>query len=501
MKRKTLFTALSVVIAGTWLVLTTVHFTRTKDPDRGFTPAGLSASTVTGPQREWMDIFLEDDKVGYSSNSLTPVDEGYVVMDEIFLRLNLMGQVNEVRTVTMAVLDTDFLLKRFRFTMQSGAVTFNASGSFDGNVLEVETGEGAAKSVHRIPLDSRPMIGAGIGHFFKGREIQVGDSFNFPIFDPSTMTRASVKTIVAAEESVEIKGISYDGYRLDADFLGRTLHFWIDRQGAVLRQEGLMGLNMVRSSAASAPFGLDAAGGLDYYDIAAVSPTGRIKDPLRIRSLKVGLSGVEFFEPDEDRQFHWNCDRQTLDPERGVLKIRSETMPSVFPYRLPYGNRGPEMGPYLAPGPGIESDHQSIVSTADKVVGDTSDPGTAAVRLLDWVYRNVEKRPVLSIPSALDVLRTMQGDCNEHAVLLSALLRAAGIPSRIVVGLVYTRGKFYYHAWNEAYFGRWVSMDATLNQIPAGATHISLIRGGPEEQTAIIRLIGKLEIEILEYGY
>ncbi|MCP4666022.1 MAG: transglutaminase domain-containing protein, partial [Deltaproteobacteria bacterium] len=105
------------------------------------------------------------------------------------------------------------------------------------------------------------------------------------------------------------------------------------------------------------------------------------------------------------------------------------------------------------------------------------------------------------VPSALEVLKTGVGDCNEHAVLLAAFLRSLGIPARQCVGVVYVRGGFYYHAWNEAFLGRWVSMDATLHQMPVDATHIKLIEGGLDKQVEIIALIGKVKLEVGDYGY
>ena len=115
-----------------------------------------------------------------------------------------------------------------------------------------------------------------------------------------------------------------------------------------------------------------------------------------------------------------------------------------------------------------------------------------------WVYTKVEKKPVLSVPNAVEVFETRVGDCNEHSVLLAALLRAAGIPSRVCIGLVYSKGSFFYHAWNECYLGRWVSMDATLNQMPADATHITLVQGGLDRQVEILTLIGKLSLKVLD---
>ena len=93
------------------------------------------------------------------------------------------------------------------------------------------------------------------------------------------------------------------------------------------------------------------------------------------------------------------------------------------------------------------------------------------------------------------------GDCNEHATLLTALLRAAGIPARLSVGLVYSRNKFFYHAWTEAFLGEWISMDATLNQMPTDVSHIRLMHGNLDNQVEIMGLIGKLEFEVLDFGY
>jgi transglutaminase-like putative cysteine protease len=142
---------------------------------------------------------------------------------------------------------------------------------------------------------------------------------------------------------------------------------------------------------------------------------------------------------------------------------------------------------------------------------------------MNWVYRNIEKRPVMTVPGALEVLKTRVGDCNEHAVLLTALLRASGIPARLCVGLVYSRGQFFYHAWTEAYVGvrsngtppvpagtarefgapqdGWISLDATLNQMPVDPTHIKLAQGGLDKQVGIIGLVGKLQLEIVELRY
>jgi transglutaminase-like putative cysteine protease len=119
----------------------------------------------------------------------------------------------------------------------------------------------------------------------------------------------------------------------------------------------------------------------------------------------------------------------------------------------------------------------------------------------------LDKKPTVSLPSAREVLRTKVGDCNEHTALYVAMARAAGIPARIAVGLTYVRGvtgAFYYHAWPEVYLdegnglGLWLPVDPTFNEFPANATHVRLARGGLAKQAAILPLIGRVKMTVLD---
>jgi transglutaminase-like putative cysteine protease len=184
-----------------------------------------------------------------------------------------------------------------------------------------------------------------------------------------------------------------------------------------------------------------------------------------------------------------------------MLEISREILPKKAAYDIPYPDRNGDMKAFLLPEINIESDETAIGERAREIAGDIKDPVTVARRMMAWVYRNIEKRPVVTVPSALEVLKKKVGDCNEHAVLLTALLRAAGIPARLCVGLVYTRGSFYYHAWTESYVSGWVSMDATLNQMPADVTHIKLVEGGLDRQVEIIGLLGKIKLKVIDYRY
>jgi len=65
---------------------------------------------------------------------------------------------------------------------------------------------------------------------------------------------------------------------------------------------------------------------------------------------------------------------------------------------------------------------------------------------------------------------------------------------------MYLDGDFYYHAWTEVWLGRWVSADAVFRQLPADATHVKLVEGGPEQQAALAATVGGLAFAAEEVG-
>jgi transglutaminase-like putative cysteine protease len=185
--------------------------------------------------------------------------------------------------------------------------------------------------------------------------------------------------------------------------------------------------------------------------------------------------------------------RQRLSENR--LEIRREELSRLAPRTLPINDR--QLSSYLQPTPFLQSDHPSVRALAKNILRGEADARRAAVKLKDWVYQEIAKEPTVSIPNALQVLKTKKGDCNEHTVLFNALARAAGIPAKTVIGVVYLRGAFYYHAWSEVWLGEWISLDSVLNQFPADVTHVKFLEGEIDRQIDILQLIGNLKIEVV----
>jgi hypothetical protein len=490
---------MGIMVVTIWLVM--VGLLIKKNHFGGHQPDVTHENSVIGieeAQREWKEIFIKGKKAGYTVSLLKPFKGGYYIQEEIFLKLNLMGMGRDLYTITQTRVDDRFFLQSFYFKMTSGVVQFYFTGRVEGDQLIVKTGMGRDQRTQTIELSQAPMMGAGMGYFFKSRKIHVGDTFTMPMFDPTTMAQKKAVIRVVTKEPITINRITYQAYRLEAELWNRPMTFWIDEDGTTLKEEGFMGLTTIKSSAANAPLDLESGSDEDFYEITSVPIDKILPDPTRLNYLKLKIHGIDpaalpsgLVDGDDDRQQF----------DQDIVEIRKEKPPFNVSYSLPKNDWDPSFKPFVEPEFNIESDATEIMEKAREIAGDHTNPLTIARKLMTWVYLHLEKRPVVSVPSALEVLRTRVGDCNEHATLLTAMLRALGIPARINVGIVHSRNGFYYHAWTEAYVGRWISMDPTLNQMPADVSHIRLVRGNIDQQVEIMGLIGNIQLEFLDSNH
>ena len=493
--KKHIFNIFGILIIILWLTLLSMlvkeqYFSKDALPD-------IKNQVDPGESRQtWKEIFLKGKKVGYAINSVNRFENNYYIQDELYLKLSLMGFEKGLYSITQSGVDNDFRLKNFFFKMKSGVIDYSISGKVEGNTLSIKTGTGKNKKTTKMKLTEIPMVTGSVDQLFRDIKLVPGESHRLSFFDPSTMAQNEAVFNVKDREKIKINYMEYDTYRVECEMLGNHLTFWVDMNGGdILKEEGFMGLTIIKSNAANAPANIEE-GSDDFYDIAAVDTDKKIPDTGRLIMLKLKPDGIDNTEFDTSEL---NTQRQVFS--NGIVTVTKEREPFKISYNIPYTGEDNEFKKYLVPEFNIQSDNREIKEKAIEIAKKVKTPTAVSKRMMEWVYTNISKQPVVSIPSALEVLHTRIGDCNEHATLLTALLRAVGIPARISVGLVYTRERFFYHAWVEAYTGQWITLDPTLNQMPADVTHISLLRGNIDKQVEIMGLIGKIKIEVLDFEY
>lgn len=449
----------------------------------------ISPGQTIRPQKSrdvWMSIYQNGKKIGFVHRTFSNRGEKYHFNETVFMKITTMGVTQALNILTEGDLNPDMSISSFNFDLNSNLFRFNARGKVEKNKLILFTGLPGSQEKSEIRLKDIPHISGNIydAAFLADLERNMTHSFN--IFDPSTLSIRSIKVTRGADEIIPIMGKRILAKKYCADFMGAKNCAWLGREGDVLRETGILGLAMEKVSRQQAQEGIIDEGSVDVTQIASIASNVKIAEPEKLKSIKIKMTGVGGL-------LFLTGDRQNF--RRNIMTIVREDLPLTANLN---NNFSPVVAAFLKPAPFIQSDNQQIKDLVNKIIKPADTAEQKAIKIVNWVYRNIKKKPVLSIPNALEVLRNKEGDCNEHSILTVALLRAAGIPAQMEAGLVYLRGRFYWHAWNTFYLGKWITADAVFNQVPADVTHIRLVRGDSVDQLNLMGVMGKIKLEVLE---
>ena len=146
----------------------------------------------------------------------------------------------------------------------------------------------------------------------------------------------------------------------------------------------------------------------------------------------------------------------------------------------------------------LESD-DLIPCKSVKLTGESSSVIEAALMVRDFVRRELRPDPSMSDPrDAGETLRSKRGMCINYAILCTTLLRAAGIPTRIVSGFEVLGATFFGHAWCEIWDGtHWIGVDATVDESQLSASHLKLSEGFGSEAKKRLLQFGVPKIHVL----
>lgn len=431
--------------------------------------------------------------------------DGVHLEEDSEIKITMMGQSQTIETRLKMQLDPQLSLQSFDYVLTTGNSEAALKGRRVGEVIRVEKNQRGSLQSSDLPAGKDLVLGGTMIRLLavakglpkKGQTTK----FTARMLEPSSFGIAPMQ--VEVKPSTQVAG----EFDLSIQYQGQEMLNRIDSRGE-LKQETVVlppRMEVVARPITKETFeNLQAkASPVDLVESSRV-PFRRIPNAKDLKELKVRISGIPL------ENFQLNRHRQKL--EGNVLSIEVETISeNSLPVQALIGRS--DLQRYLAGDVFIPVQHPLIQRTAREIVGQENDLWKRARLLHDFVYRSLQKAPYISLPDAIETLETRKGDCNEHATLLTALARAAGIPARMVVGIVHSnssmasalQGKaddspgFYYHAWVEVFNGNeWISMDPTWNEVPAGATHIAFIEGASDQQIQLVGLVGRLQLSPVE---
>ena len=488
-----------------WLVMTGWLVRYEAFPEWFSTPSyGYQALLKDGPfvVDSWMQVLFKETPIGYShtwvDTSVESPDESYAMNNITFLNLKIMGVSQWVKVSAGATLDARYRLQKFFAVMNAATYSTRLDGvragpgKFNARVFTAGTERSFSLDIPDDAILYSPMTEMAM------RRLQPGQSLQLKAFDPLSMTTSDIRVKALRKEMFHQDGREQEATVLNMSYQGLETLSWIDGNGRILRQETPFGWTLQACTPEQAlAFKQDGAQAEDMLAALAVPCHGPLANPRECRNIRLVLHGAGL-DPKAIASH-----RQIVETQ-GTNSLHLTLLAQAAPAHSQLLGAAPdEFRSQLVPSAFVQSDHPDLIRKAQDIIGNRTDSWEAAKAIYEWVYRKVAKQSAISLPSALDVLHKMEGDCNEHTYLFTALARASGLPARIHVGLVYAElpgkpeGAFYYHAWPSVYVGEWVEMDPTFGQPTVDATHISLMTGELSDQIKLLGLLGQVRVDIV----
>jgi transglutaminase-like putative cysteine protease len=452
--------------------------------------------------------------IGFASTTVDTAVNAITVSDYLVADLPVGGRRHRATARTTVNLTRGFRVRDFTFDLAAAAGPIKATGRVEGDsVVTLVVRAGSARpDTQRLRIEGPvllpTLIPLAVG---LGGSPEVGQKVTLPVLDPVAMSARPLSLTIDAEtlfvvhDSATIdpgtmhwRGLLPDTVRAWHVVPSGSSTFqpaWVDEQGRVVEstQFGSLTLRRMPYELAFENWRRESRRGgavtndRDILETTAVAANKRVTRNLarlRVRLRNVDLAGYDL-----------DGGRQVLRTD--TLTVTRESLARLGGYRLSSADRS-RFPRETSPETLIESREPEIAFQAAEIVGSNRTAIVVAERLNGWVHRSLTKRITFGIPSALQVLRARSGDCNEHTQLYVAMARAVGLPARVATGLAYIDRKFYYHAWPEVFVGEWIAVDPTLGQFPADAAHLRFALGGLGRQMDLLRLIGNLEIDVID---
>jgi hypothetical protein len=467
---------------------------------------------------EWFAVYLTGKKAGHAHSTVAAIGgpAGETVYETTeHLELTISRGLVAMRIVEHSRVREDAAgrLIEFSYAMAQGPVRQSTRGKVEDGKLIMEHDAAGMRRQEKTAVPAA-LCPEAAQRLAEERGLDPGTEFTLTLFVPALPT-VPVETSVRVGqlEAVDVYDVKKRLHRVDSTISimpGMTITEWVDPDYetwlARLPLAAGMPLDIRRTTRDIAMMPDEPT---ELMLSLFVVPDRGIPNVDELAALRLLLTANEegYVLPDLP-EGPW---QEVEETEKGTeVTVRSYVDAPDLNYQIPYA--GEEHADYLRASKWLEADAPVLKRMAAQAIGDATDAATAARRIESYVGDTIANKSLgIGMATAAETALNREGDCSEHAVLVAGLCRSAGIPSRVVVGLVYVpdfpgypRGIFGFHLWAEAWVGQWMPLDATLSA-GWGARHIALVwsslNGDAElvDVSAAVRpALGKLDIKVLD---
>lgn len=480
---------------------------------------------------EWMNIYFLNVKIGYSYSKTVKSEYREkpcicTTTNEIITGLREGTEITS-ETKTVEYEDENFCPLFVELEIKMSKALTKIEGDFAGEKykITIETPESSIDS--EVEKVDGLLLSKGIEHLIHSKGFESNTSYSYKCFYYNKPYIMNVKVESLGKEEVEYndKKIMLNKLKTTMEEMNITMMMYVDDKGVdYISEITSIGMKTVRCSKEEA---IQEISPSDLFEIDnfMFKPEGKIGKLSKIYKSKK----CEIFISTNNLDLH----RVLLSDNRQIVEFKDKNHASVVLYNtlkekpkkgferpfiwvkenksedensvnIDRNNESP-FKKYLDNSPYIQSNNQKIKMKAAEIVGEEKDILSCSKLICKWVFKNIKTKNYKTIyASAAEVLENLEGDCSEHSILFIALARSLGIPTRGVIGLLYSKemGAYAYHAWCEVYAGEWIAVDPTLGLDYVTAAHLALNKtemseiSSDNQESSLIEMIKDFKVEI-----
>jgi hypothetical protein len=413
-------------------------------------------------------------RVGHATRQTIETPEGRQVIDASEIRLQEVGDpAQRILTRSVTRLDSSGRVVSMTDASQMGLIRSSVELRVVGDTVEVTREADGDRRTTRVPLTPGIRFDGGEG-LLPGWDMRARPRLEFGNFNIAAMAPERVVIVPLNNGAANADGlISVLRTRYDGADLRAVARLELDPRGRIVAiTQPMFGTHITTRIA-------DRAAALQSFHPYQPMQNAMMRAPYRVPNESI-FGHIRY-------RFSFRDGVEFPLPQTGEQRVRAEAGQVIVDICQACGPGLPSDAASLAdalrPTAWLQSDHRRLRDIAMPVarmqISDTRKMEMLLSRALPLMPRVDYSGHV----SALEAIQRRAGDCTEAAVVLAALGRAAGIPTKVVSGLAYSRvpilgaaNAFMPHSWVVAYVdGRWKSFDMALERFDSA--HLALTIG------------------------
>ncbi|MBN2583519.1 MAG: transglutaminase domain-containing protein [Planctomycetes bacterium] len=431
-------------------------------------PAAWTAAAET--ETDYYAVMVADQKVGHMVRERTVDGEKVTSREKIVTTVLRNG--SEVEMVIETINEETTAGKPLGFetiSKDSNSVTRTVGRRGDDGRWTVTQETAGQTRTMTADYPSEALMPEGERLAARSHQFASGTHFTIKSFSATSMATVPIEVTIIGKEKIDLLGRVLEATRVEhlihlpkGDVL-EVRH--LDDQGRLVRIEGPAAHARVQFVRCDKAFATSKVQSTEDFFAGSYVPCPK---PLPVLASRLVLTLKPKGEAKIDVP---QTDSQKVETAfDGTVTVTIESNAVAGSQALPYDGSDAAALEALKPTRYVQSDDELIVETARREIGKTGDVVQAVRRLATWVDRRLSSKNLsVGYASASEAIRSREGDCTEHAVLLAALCRAAGVPARTATGMIYVRrvgtqaNVFGAHQWTQVHIGgKWRDVDATV---------------------------------------